>query len=337
MSLCIVTFFTVLHQNCYISPYFSLFMPLTTKKMAIILKTKADQPRFEDRKMLYCPSVESYANAIAELAEKALLYEVATTPKPGLVDTENSGAHKDMDLFTFIDSACALRGYFAECVRIGYVNKHSPADQIFLLLRSAGLHAEAEMYTATNGVNTHKGSIFIFGLICGACGIIKDALSLEVLMKTVSDLAQYPLKELQLSAPESARTGGEKQYHTLGVMGIRGEAAIGFPSVVNTALPCFETALDSGASLNDAGLCALLALMGTVSDSNILRRGGPSALELLQNNASAIQRQGVTKQDLQKFNELLVNLNLSPGGSADLLALTYFLHFFKRLCKLPSD
>ena len=39
----------------------------------------------------------------ARLAVRALLYEVITTPKPGLVDRRNSGSHKDMDVFTFMD------------------------------------------------------------------------------------------------------------------------------------------------------------------------------------------------------------------------------------------
>ena len=55
----------------------------------------------------------------ARLATQALLYEVATTPKPGLVDRENSGSHRDMDFFTFQASAAALQPYFAQCVRIG--------------------------------------------------------------------------------------------------------------------------------------------------------------------------------------------------------------------------
>ena len=44
-------------------------------------------------------------NKIAAFAVEGMLYEVTATPKPGLVDRANNGAHYDMDYFTFMSSA----------------------------------------------------------------------------------------------------------------------------------------------------------------------------------------------------------------------------------------
>ena len=46
---------------------------------------------------------EKQAKKLSSLSMQALLYEVSATPKPGLVDRNNTGAHKDMDIFTFED------------------------------------------------------------------------------------------------------------------------------------------------------------------------------------------------------------------------------------------
>ena len=46
--------------------------------------------------MEYIP-VSSTPYLVADLAERALRLELDTTPKPGLVDRQDNGAHKDMD------------------------------------------------------------------------------------------------------------------------------------------------------------------------------------------------------------------------------------------------
>ena len=126
---------------------------------------------------------------------------------------------------------------------------------------------------------------------------------------------------------ENAQTGGEKQYLQQRLTGIRGEAAAGFPSVARYALPAFRSALAHGESINDAGLHALLALMACLPDSNILRRKGEAALADVQMRAAELLQKGFTHEDLRRMNEDFIRANISPGGSADLLALTYFLHF----------
>ncbi len=56
---------------------------------------------------------------LSALATNALLEEVAVTPKPGLVDRANNGAHRDMDFSSFLASAAALAPYWTECFREG--------------------------------------------------------------------------------------------------------------------------------------------------------------------------------------------------------------------------
>lgn len=262
------------------------------------------------------------------LAEKALLYEVAATPKPGLVDFENNGAHRDMDRFTFIDSACVLRPYFEKCAQIGIENSEGDPTATFDLLRSAGQQAESEMLTATGGVNTHKGALFSLGLLCCAAGTgFGDDFSLDKLLKRAAALAKASLSDFKRLCLETAVTGGERQYLESGVTGVRGEAAAGFPSVKNIALPALEKALSEGKDNNDAGLATLLALMASVTDSNLLRRAGSDGLVIVQSETKKL-----TEPDhaaLCSMNQRFVRSNLSPGGSADLLAAAWFIHFLK--------
>ena len=115
------------------------------------------------------------AATAARQAVRALLYEVTTTPKPGLVDRRNSGSHTDMDSFTFMSSAASLYPYFEACTRAGRKTADGPAPETFAALRPLGCEAEGEMLAATHGVNTHKGAIFSIGIVCAALGRLDRA------------------------------------------------------------------------------------------------------------------------------------------------------------------
>ena len=119
---------------------------------------------------------EQSADQAAAAAVRALLYEVSATPKPGLVDRNNSGSHQDMDFFTFVDSSAALIPWFRDFFSIGWEHGDETGDRLFERLRFAGQNAEAKMFSATGGVNTHKGLIFASAIFCGALGkVYKDA------------------------------------------------------------------------------------------------------------------------------------------------------------------
>lgn len=255
---------------------------------------------------------------IGETAQRALLYEALTTPKPGLVDCENTGAHRDMDLFSFADSACALRPYFESCVRLGM--EDAPLAQ----LQHAGIQAENAMLAAAHA-NTHKGAIFSLGILCYAAGCCGENAAADEILRASAQIGMYFLQQMQETP--AAHTGGEQQYFTHGLTGARGEAASGFDTVRVHALPTLRSALSQGKPLPQAGLYALMALIIHVKDSNIIRRAGLDAQQWAADEARCALDNDCDIAFLQDMNDRFVHKNISPGGSADLLAVTYFLHF----------
>ena len=268
-----------------------------------------------------------YARFIGMCAQRALLYEAVTTPKPGLVDAADNGAHRDMDLFSFMSSASALGGWFETAARTGGM-RLSDAET-FARLRAEGLRAEKDMLRATGNVNTHKGALFSLGVVCCAAGRMGEGASVEEILACTGRIARYALEDFDGLTPEKVQTGGERQFMERGRTGIRGEAAAGFPSVAEWGLPALEAALERGAGINDAGLNALLHLMAHVPDSNILRRRGEEALNHVRESAEVLCRNGFDHENLRRMNEDFIRENISPGGSADLLALAYFLHLIE--------
>lgn len=259
---------------------------------------------------------------MGEMAQKALLYEALTTPKPGLVDCCNSGAHQDMDLFSFAGSACALRPYFETCVRLGMDGANLEK------LQYVGMQAEDAMLAAA-GANTHKGAIFALGILCCAVGRCGGGSSLDAILAKAAEMGTYFLRQLTGSPAEE--TGGVQQYRQYGLTGARGEAASGFRTVREIALPRLKESLAAGASLQDAAKKALLALMVYVMDSNIIRRAGMDAQRWVMAEAARLLEQGVHDDALAALDAEMIRRNISPGGSADLLAVTLFLHFVEEV------
>ena len=265
---------------------------------------------------------ERAAGAVGRLAAKALLYEVCAAPKPGLVDRFNSGAHRDMDIFTFVDSALALEPYFARCALAGH--EAGRADGALLaVLRPLGLAAEETMLRATGGVNTHKGAIFSLGLLCAAVGCCGcgDA---ETLCRAAGDIAAPVLDDYR-RADFAARTAGERFYASAGVLGVRGEAAAGFPSVRRIALPQLERALADGRSINDACVLALLALIASVDATTMRKRGG-ARVDALHDEARALLADWSAERTAA-LDARWSRLGVSAGGCADLLGAALLLHF----------
>ena len=260
---------------------------------------------------------EEFIRSTGEMAQRALLYEAITTPRPGLVDCEDSGAHSDMDLFSFMDSACALRPYFESCVRMGAEG----ADETHL--QFAGMLAEDRMLAAAHA-NTHKGAIFSLGILCHAAGSCGEGASLDAILKKAAQTGSVYLRQMQQTRPD--KTGGEQQYLRYGLTGARGEAASGFASAVDIGLPALRKALSLGRTFNDAAASALLHLMARVQDSNVLRRSGMEGQHLMMQEACCALESGVA--DLRAMNNLFKEKNISPGGCADLLAVTCFLYFW---------
>ena len=279
------------------------------------------------------------SSMIGILCRHACLLEVYTTPKPGLVDRNNNGSHKDMEVSTFEKSAAALEPYFAKCGSCGAEAAETgrmPED-ILSVIRPEGILAEQAMYAATGGINTHKGMIFSLGILAAAAGyalasedrITETERILEIAGRIASPAWEQDFKAL---ADKDLRmlTAGEAQYRTFGIGGIRREAAEGFPSVREVAFPLLRQELFLGTDWQEAGAKALLALIRDVVDTNMIKRAGRARAEELRERAGEVLAEESTAQMplMERILELdreFIDCQASPGGCADLLALTYFL------------
>lgn len=276
---------------------------------------------------------DEYAKHIATLGVQALLYEVAVTPKPGLVDLVNNGAHRDMDVFLFQNSAACLWPYFYEVTRFSMCHRGAPSA-LLEELRGLGIRAEEEMLLVTGGVNTHRGAIFSLGICCAAAGWLGGRGAppeAEKLLEISGEIAGGAAQEFA-GLGTGALSHGARQYFKVGARGARGEAAAGFPSV-GGVLPIYKELLGGGASGNEAGVAVLLHLLAQVEDTNMLHRGGREALGKLQGELAAFLAAKPSPRDMvrhaKELDEVLIRQNLSPGGCADLLALTWLVH---RIC-----
>lgn len=304
----------------------------------------ADELITREIKMIEAFYVDHMSVYIGKLMQQALICEVDTTPKPGLVDKEHSGSHTDMCRQTFLDSAHALTPYFIKCAHAGLTFDNSPdaLPTLFPALRKLGKEAEVIMQKATNGVNTHKGAIFSGGILCAAAGYMKsrfntdfgvpDALDLlsEICRKMLPDL----LNDYKYLDTESAKSHGEKLYLKHGITGIRGEAAKGFPHIFNHGITLFQQLLSSKTDFNQAGLLTLLYYIANTEDTNLITRSDFDTARKIQAELSCFLKNSTYKEQLAVIPELdryFVSKNISPGGSADMLALTYFLYFLQTL------
>ena len=282
---------------------------------------------------------EHIAARIGAAAIEAMLYEVAATPKPGLVDRSNNGAHRDMDYYTFMSSAAALRMSFDEFLTTGRQYSNREVMRLLPELQSCGRRAEQRMFAMTRGINTHKGMIFSLGLLCGAAGWLlpKGAFSIEVLCRTVAAMCTVIYKKAYGNlVKKETLTKGERMYLLYGVAGVRGEAESGFYTVRKLSLPRYRQSRKLGCSINDALVDTLLHLLAETMDTNILGRHDMNTLLAAQKRASEILKAGSIhtvqgRSMILNLDEEFMKEYISPGGSADLVAVTHFLYTLENL------
>jgi len=271
------------------------------------------------------------ASLLANLAYEALIKEVETTPKPGLVDLNNNGAHLDMNINTFYDSSKALLPYFEKFAMYGCSHKDEEPDCFLKDLRKIGKEAEERMLEATKGVNTHKGAIFSLGIcLCASSYLISNNKEFKELQEIIKRISKPVLKDFDLI--KKAKTSGEKLYLEYGIKGVRGQASEGYPICFEVALPYLESL--KGYSENDKLCLTLIRIMSELIDTNVIHRSSyKEALELKERMKELSV--GLKDRDYLKIiNELdqeFITRNISPGGSADLLALTIFIQNAKQL------
>lgn len=284
--------------------------------------------------LLYIAARQWMAEYVAARAWLALSKEVTTTPKPGLVDRNNRGAHPDMGMKHFFASNNALRPYFCKFTEAGFLTRDLDPKETFQAIRSIGKDAEAAMLRATHGVNTHKGAIFSLGIVCAAAGrLTPNNWKADNLLKECAAMARGVTDaDLAGITEENAKTVGEKLFAQYGITGVRGQAEAGFPAVRDIGLPVLRQALGEGRGMNHAGCITLLHLLAAIDDTNLIHRSNRQTQLQIKKELSAFLQQTPCPDSatISAMDEEFIKRNLSPGGSADLLALTYFLYYLEQ-------
>ena len=251
-----------------------------------------------------------------------LIEEAELTPKPALVDRRGNGAHHDLDLERLRLSAWALQDGFAAMARAA--SREQPALRLRQQLGRIGRAMEHTMLAATDGSNAHRGAIWALGLLVAAARGCSRR-SPESIAAAAAALARLP-DRIRPRSPSH----GECTRLRFGAAGARGEARSGFPHAVFVGLPMLRAARSRGVREDCARLDALMAIMASLDDTCLLHRGGRAALLTAQAGAGDVLARGgagapAGLQRLHRLHDELMTLWSSPGGSADLLAVTLFL------------
>ncbi len=261
--------------------------------------------------------------AIATRAVRCLLLELDTWPKPGLVSPVDAGSHRDMDARTFRRSAAVIAPFFAALAEAGARGCEMGR------LRGIGRDAETAMLDATEGVNTHRGAIFGLGLLCAAAGARAGGHADPRL--TLGAVVAELWGEAIAGGPVRPRSHGQLARSRHGAGGARLEAARGFPSIYGVAIPAFRRGEERAPQDPEAArVQACFALIAILEDTNLLHRGGREGLRFARGAAAAFLDAGGVgrpgwRTAAEAVHRAFVDRGLSPGGSADLLAMALFV------------
>lgn len=275
---------------------------------ATSLRRALDKGNLKDA-MEYIPE-SSTPYLVADLAERALRLELDTTPKPGLVDRQDNGAHKDMDYALMSNSISALRPYLTR-LAVESAKDIDPAK-----IKEIGIEAEKAMLKATGGVNTHKGALFCIGLSVAAA---------SCLACSTGAVEAYSFKELVSRAaseiPSARGTHGAEAKRSFKAVGALENARAAYPELFTDWLPYYRS-LEG-----DPFRChkTLLHIMTTLDDTNILHRRGAEGLAHAEAEAARLL-EDFSESGLSSLNKDFIRENISPGGSADMLSLTIFIN-----------
>lgn len=281
---------------------------------------------------------EKIASILSDIALEAMIYEVSSYPSFGLVSPLTQGAHNDMDFFTFLDSSFAIKDGLKSMAKIAYSS--IPLDIAFKHLREIGKKTEKNMFVATNNINTHKGMIFLLGVVVSATArALYEQKEFCDIQDIIKNMTKDILKDFENIDINKALTHGEKLFLKYGFTGIRGEIKNGLEVVFNGSIKVFKETLKKTNSTNLASVQTLIFLMGKVMDSTIVYRHDFETLEsvkqemqnLYNNGGIFIQNRNSILSEIEK--RYIAN-RISPGGCADLLAITIF---FVKIIKKYQD
>lgn len=264
---------------------------------------------------------------IAHLATRALQAELDTTPKPGLVDKDNNGAHRDMDYALMQRSIDTLHPYFVKLALLGCADTLPTHTSI----RDIGIEAEKAMLSATNGVNTHKGALFSMGLavVAAAHEERKIAANEEQILKErnggedVLVSLQTTIKALAASFPDTSGTHGSKakllSKGTIAIKGALDNAREGYEMLFAEWLPFYiERRKERDAHTLHK---TLLRIMCDLDDTNVIYRTDLATAEEVKQEARALL-DNFSEAALKDMDRHYTTRNISPGGAADMLSLT---------------
>ena len=285
--------------------------PVTATEVRALL----DEGRFREASALTPESTWPYL--LAELAERALRMELDTPMKPGLVGPDSVGAHKDMDYDVMRKGIAAIRPFFPRMAMAA-----TPKE-----LRQLGIDAEAAMLAATGGVNTHRGAIFALGLALNAAGRLFDRrmegndnervmqcflgeISQNIFRKSLSDSGLH-------STPNSHGAEAVKEY---GVKGARELASEGYQALFEDWLPYYASVKADTYGLQKT----LLRIMATLDDTCVIHRVGYERAMAVKDEAKTLAGH-FDLDGLRRMCERFAAEGISPGGAADMLALTIFI------------
>ncbi|MNO16642.1 2-(5''-triphosphoribosyl)-3'-dephosphocoenzyme-A synthase [compost metagenome] len=262
------------------------------------------------------------------LAGFSLLAEAAFFPSPGLVNLIDSGPHRDMDFFTFVRSVASLLPFFEQALSDDVLSEGD--EEVFQKLREIGYRAETSMFSFTNHINTHKGSIFLFLIVIGAYRLIchhKIQKKPEELFATIRKMTGKVLdQDIRNNKNE---TIGQRANRDFGLLGIRGEVIQGLPNVRHVGLTVFQKTLSEGRRLNRALTTTLLHIQSELNDTTLLSRGYTlKRIDRVKQLSSDLKHLSLTKTKAKYFitvDKIFVMENLNPGGAADLTAVTLFV------------
>lgn len=264
---------------------------------------------------------------VAHLATRALKAELNTTPKPGLVDTHDSGAHRDMDHALMMCSIRAMHPYFVQLATLGYDSTQLPAHNDIV---SIGLEAEKAMFKSTGGVNTYKGALFSMGLALTAATYIigrgKVATTTHGKEYVPGDLLSAIIIQLANGFPDTSGTHGSRAKQ-LAQSGCSLKSALdnareGYSQLFGEWLPFYETRIKGDDSYVKHK--TLLRIMCDLDDTNIVYRTDYATMQQVKTQARHLL-EDFSEAGIDDLNRDFVSRNISPGGSADMLALVVFL------------
>ena len=283
------------------------------------VREQLDKGLFSAAKALTPASTWPYL--MADLAERALRMELDAPLKPGLVGPDSNGAHGDMDYALMQRSIAAIRPYFSRMALAG------SADE----LRQLGIDAEKAMLAATGGVNGHRGAIFAFGLSVSVfwrrMEFVDNKLVMQkYLTQTARVLLDNAKKDNELHS--TVLSHGEAAVQKYGVRGARAMALDGYKDLFAFWQPYFHGIRKQPFALQRT----LVYLIVSLDDTCLIHRVGYERSEALRDEASDVFAEIAHGKDYEKTEALLKGMcdryaaeGASPGGAADMLALTIFI------------